>query len=39
MEIGRGQAGAVGWVLNNFPVWFLNGVDGDVCRMRVCTVV
>ena len=39
MEIRRSQAGAVGLVLSNFPVSFLNGFDRDVCCRNVCTVV
>jgi hypothetical protein len=35
MEIGRSQLWAVGRVLENFPIHFLKGVDGEVFRTRV----
>jgi hypothetical protein len=39
VEIGRGQVWAVGRVLKNFPIQYLIGVDGEVCRMRAYLVV
>jgi hypothetical protein len=39
MEIRRYQFCIVGRALENFPIQYLNGVDGEVCCMRACIVV
>jgi hypothetical protein len=39
MEIGRRQVWAVGWVLKNFTIQLLKGVDGVGCHMRARIVV
>jgi hypothetical protein len=39
VEIGRRQVWVVGWVLWNFSVQLLKGVDGVGCRMRARIVV
>jgi hypothetical protein len=39
MEIGRRQVWAVGWVLENFTIQLLKGVDGVGYHMRARIVV